>query len=234
MGSAGKVFERLRCKVKSASFSTWKNLLDVLIRNVSYHVFLAEQGFAFFSYQSKMLRFRSHLFAASVRKFIDAAKLIAPSLKGEDLTAVALTLQANERELAKERLMRENEKELLMQQFAPMYNQRALDDLVKHLRESKKFQHHVVEFKGSRRNSVNMAATANKMRAYLETEGCTNKREMRALRKIYQDLSDELQSMPLPMSIESARWAGLTPGQQQLMDTVYLGLSRKDTVADAL
>jgi hypothetical protein len=122
--------------------------------------------------------------------------------------------------------MRENEKELLMQQFAPMYNQRALDNLVKHLRESKKFQQHVVEFKGSRRHRINMAATANKMRAYLE--GCTNKRELRALRKIYQDLSDELQSMPWPMSIESARWAGLTPDQEQLMDTVYDGLSRKD------
>jgi hypothetical protein len=176
-----------------------------------------------------MLRFRSRLFSASVKKFLDEAKLIAPSLTGENLAALALTLQAKEREMKEEQLKRQkkNEKRLLVQQFAPLYNQRALDILVRHLCESKEFQHHVVEFKGSRRNRVNMAATADKMRAYLE--GCTNKREIRALRKIFQDLSDELQSMPLPMSIESARWAGLAPGQQQLMDTVYLGLSRKDT-----
>jgi hypothetical protein len=108
-----------------------------------------------------------------------------------------------------------------------MYNQRALDILVRHLRESEKFQH-VVEFKGgSRRNRVNMAATADKMRSYLKTDGCTDKREICALRKIFQDLSDELQGMPLPMSIESARWAGLEPDELELMDAVYYGLSRK-------
>jgi uncharacterized coiled-coil DUF342 family protein len=71
-----------------------------------------------------------------------------------------------------------------------------------------------------------MAATADKMRSYLETG--TSQREVRALRKIYQELSDELQNMPLPMSIESARWAGLAPDQLELMETVYHWLNRKD------
>jgi hypothetical protein len=176
-----------------------------------------------------MLRFRSRLFSASVRKFIDEAKVIAPSLTGDDLAVVALTLQAEEGQKEEKRLTQEKktEKEALMRQFAPMYNRRALDILVGHLRDSKEFQH-VVKFKGSK-NRVNMAATAKNMRAYLETQGCTDKREKRALRKIYKDLSDELQCMPLPLSIESARWAGLEPDQLDLMDTVYQWVNRKVT-----
>jgi hypothetical protein len=145
-----------------------------------------------------MLRFRSRLFSASVKDFVDEVTKIVPHLTGENLAAVALALRARELEWEseKERLMREkvSEKRLLVQQFVPMYNQRALEILVRHLRESEKFQHVVVEFKGgSRRNRLNMVATADRMRAYLETDGCTNKRELRALRKIFQDLSDELQ-----------------------------------------
>jgi hypothetical protein len=112
-----------------------------------------------------------------------------------------------------------------MQQFAPSYNRRALDFLVTHLCDSKELQH-VVQFTGSA-NGVNMAQTAKNIGAYLETNGCT-KREVRALRRIFKDLSDELRNLPLPVSIESARWAGLTPGQQELMGRVYRWLNGKD------
>jgi hypothetical protein len=65
------------------------------------------------------------------------------------------------------------------------------------------------------------------MNAYLETKKCT-KQEVRALRKIFTDWSDDLNNMPLPMSIESAGWSGLKPDQIALMRTVYHWLNRSD------
>jgi hypothetical protein len=51
-----------------------------------------------------------------------------------------------------------------------------------------------------------MAKAAKNLGEYLETKGCST-REVRSLRRIYKDLSDELRNLPLPMSIESAGWA---------------------------
>jgi hypothetical protein len=161
-----------------------------------------------------MLRLRSRLFPAPAKRFLQHAKHLAPSLPEDELSAVALALQAKEKQ-----------KERLMQQFAPMYNRRALEALVRHLRNSKGFQH-VVELKDLE-DGVNMTGTAKKVGEYLETKGCTN-REARALRKIFKDWSGELNSMPIPLSIESAGWAGLQPDQTALMRTVYNWLKRNN------
>jgi hypothetical protein len=159
-----------------------------------------------------MLRFCSRLFVAPPKHFIQHARRLAPSLEGGELAAVALALQA-----------KELEKDRLKQQFVHLYNRRALDVLVRHLRNSDDFQH-VVELK-HRGDGVDMAVTAKTMRAYLKTNGCSE-REVRALRGIFKDWSDELNSMPLPRSIESAGWSGLKPDQIALMRTVYYWLKR--------
>jgi hypothetical protein len=107
-----------------------------------------------------------------------------------------------------------------MQQFAPMYNRRALDILVTHLCESEKFQH-VVEFKGgSRRNRVNMAATAEKMRAL--RDGAVHKQA--GVARTAQDLPGPVRRTAEYAAADEHRVcavAGLRPNQLVLMDTVY-------------
>jgi len=141
------------------------------------------------------------------------------TLAEEKDIAVKLKAQEKDMEMAVALAVKQKEMELLMQQFAPLYNRRAFERLMSHLRTSKHFAH-VVKTK----------TPVKAMSEHLTEKGCA-KSDEQALREIFNNLSHELQHLPFPMSIESAQWAGLKRDEEALISTVYNWLQLTDSRA---
>ncbi len=140
-----------------------------------------------------------------------------------------LALQAkdaeNEKLLAeKEKLLqaKDTEKMLLMQSLTPLYNRRAVETLIWHL---------VAVYpdcrvttacrkKGLRKiDTLNNSATIGKLRHKLAR--CTDVKALRGAATIYKTLSNDLHNMPLQLSIETARWTGLSADEKSFMEYMY-------------
>jgi hypothetical protein len=169
--------------------------------------------------------------------FAQARALLQVNTTTEDVAAVALALQAKdiEKELALkdkdnekvllikkkelELLAKDSEKELLMQHFAPVYNRRAVEELTMYLAKL----HPDCSVRNQKEQLV-ISATIRKLRRKLAT--CTNAKALRGASTIYKTLSTDLRNMPLPMSIESARWTGLRANERAFMEGTYTKLQR--------
>ncbi len=141
-----------------------------------------------------------------------ARALLQVDTTTEHVAAVALALQAKDKEKEKELQAKDKdkEKELLMQQLAPVYNRRAVEELTMYLAK--------LHPDCSVRNQLEQlvtSATIRKLRRKLAT--CTNAKALRGASTIYKTLSKNLQNMPLPLSIETARWTGLTADEKAFM-----------------
>jgi hypothetical protein len=149
----------------------------------------------------------------------EARALLQGNTTTENVAAVALALQAKDNEkvlLIKEK---DNEKVLLMQQFAPVYNRRAVEELTMFLAKL----HPDCSVRNQHEQLV-ISATIRKLRRKLVT--CTNAKTLRGASTIYKTLSTDLHNMPLPMSIESARWTGLRADEKAFMEDTYTKLQR--------
>ena len=134
-------------------------------------------------------------------------------------------LQAAEAERKLQVQAKEAEMEKLMQSLAPLYNRRAVEKLTSHLANL-----HPVCRCSAKDGRLITSATIRKLR--LKLNKCSNAKALRGAATIYKTLSEELGALPFPLSIESARWTGLTRDQKAFMDLTYsklktLGLIEK-------
>jgi hypothetical protein len=92
---------------------------------------------------------------------------------------------------------------LLMQSLAPMFNRRAVETLILHL---------VAVYPDCR--------VATTKRGGLRKDKFTHRLARRG-DHLQDSLSNDRQNMPLPLSIETARWTGLTADEKSFMEYTY-------------
>jgi hypothetical protein len=164
-----------------------------------------------------MHRLSRWLFCPVQHCFAEARALLQVNTTTENVAAVALALLAKDKD--KELLNKDNEKELLMQQLAPVYNRRAVEELTMYLAR----RHPDCSVRNQHEQLV-ISATIRKLRRKIAT--CTNAKALRGASTIYKTLSKNLHNMPLPLSIETARWTGLRANEEAFMEDTYSKLQR--------
>jgi hypothetical protein len=133
----------------------------------------------------------------------------------------ALLVKDHEKELLAKVKDHESENALLMQSLLPLRHRQAVEELVRTLDRNgfRTVKNH--------RGGFNMSASIELLRKQLQTNGYRKPLALKGAATIYSKLSEELHRLPLPLTIQSARWWGLTHAEAALMDDVYRKLNRR-------
>ena len=167
--------------------------------------------------------------------YMAKARALNPALGDADVAPFALALQSKDAEKAlalkdaeKALALKDAEKEkaLLMQALMPWMHRRAVESLTVRLVEN-----HTGCKVLSRRGNIIWFATIRNLRVKLAT--CDNKEALRGAGSIYSKLSQDLHTLPLPMSIDSASFYGLDEDKKAFMTDVYAKLLKLGVIKQA-